>query len=341
MGELVVIATRGGREESLHRVSCAVVDAEVGLVAQAGDATRFTWWRSAAKPFQAMALVEDGGADQFGLGPEELALTCASHSSEPGHLAVVDRFLDRIGATEADLRCGPHPPLSAAVQRTLIARGQDPTPRWSNCSGKHAGMLALARVHGWPTTEYTEAGHPVQQRLLRSIVEWTGVPAGAVALGVDGCTTVCYGLPLRAMATAWARFGSSTESAPHRLRTAMLAHPFLVAGTGRPCTQIMAAWPGEVIAKIGADGVYCAAIPGRGLGVAIKVEDGDMRASALVMVAVIRELLRQVGESESTALEHRLAGLIAPEIRNTRGEPTGRLEVSGTLVFLEPGVANG
>jgi len=162
-----------------------------------------------------------------------------------------------------------------------------------------------------------------------------------VALSVDGCTTVCYGVPLDSMARAWAGFASSDAPAPRRLREAMLAHPFLVAGTGRPCTQLIEAWPGEVIAKIGADGVYGAALPGLGLGVAIKVEDGDMRASALAMAAVIRTLRRRAGAVESANLDERLAGLVLPPIRNTRGEQTGHHEVMGDLVFLTQEVANG
>ncbi len=341
MTELAVLETRGGREESLHRVACAVVHARRGLIARAGDPNRFTWWRSAAKPFQAMPLVESGAADRFGLGTEALALACASHSSEPTHLAAVDRFLAQIGATESELLCGPHPPLSTAVHHALIRRGQSPTPRWSNCSGKHAGMLALARHHGWPTAGYTEAGHPVQEMLLRSVSEWTGVPVAGIAQSVDGCTTVCYGLPLEATARAWARFADSDAEAPRRLRAAMLAHPFLVAGTDRPCTRIMEAWPGQVIAKIGADGVYGAALPGLGLGIGIKVEDGDMRASALAMVAVVRALLHHEGLPEEAGLEARLEGWVSPPIRNTRGATTGHRTVVGSLVFPDRDAANG
>ena len=341
MAELAVIQTRGGREESLHRVACAVVQADRGLVAHAGDPVRFAWWRSAAKPFQAMPLIDDGGADRFGLGSEELALTCASHSSEPEHLAVVDRFLGRIGATESDLLCGPHPPLSSVVQRDLppdravadSAMEQLLRQAHRDAGACAAPWLADRRLHRGGASR-SSSGCSVGR-------QWTGVPAPTWQLGVDGCTTVCYGLPLDAMARAWARFGTSNAPLPRRLREAMLAHPFLVAGTGRPCTQMMETWPGQVIAKIGADGVYGAALPELGLGVAIKVEDGDMRASALVMVAVIRELFLRAGRVESADLENRLSGLVSPPIRNTRGEQTGHHAVIGALVFSELGAANG
>jgi len=318
-----------------------VIHAARGLVARAGESSQSTWWRSAAKPFQAMALIEDGAADRFLLDSEQLALACASHSSEPAHLRVTDRILAAIGADEADLACGPHPPLSAVVQRALVRSGQVPTPRWSNCSGKHAAMLALARHHGWPLEGYTGINHPVQRRLLQSVAEWTGMRPEDVALGVDGCTTVCYGLPLEAMAGAWARFGTSPEPAPRRLREAMLAHPYLIAGTGRPCTVMMEAWPGQIIAKIGAEGVYGAALPTLGLGVAIKVSDGDLKASALAMVAVARQLFREFGMAAPTDLAERLDGWIEPPILNTRGEATGHHGVIGGLVFLAGGAANG
>ncbi|HEX9164792.1 MAG TPA: asparaginase, partial [Gemmatimonadales bacterium] len=158
MSEFRVEVTRGGLVESIHRVSVAVADADGHLLASAGDPGLITYWRSAAKPFQAIPLVEDGVLERFGLGSEELALACASHSSEVVHLAVAERFLARIGCAEDDLACGPHPPLGSAVAREVADRRTPLTPRWSNCSGKHAGMLALARAHGWPTGGYEQAG---------------------------------------------------------------------------------------------------------------------------------------------------------------------------------------
>lgn len=341
MSQLTVEATRGDLVESVHQVSCVVADASGRQVAEAGTPSGVTWWRSAAKPFQAMPLVEDGAADRWGLGDEELAIACASHSSEPRHLEVVGRLMERAGIAEQDLACGPHPPLSPAVHRELLRSGQQPTARWSNCSGKHAAMLALARHHGWPLAGYCDPGHPVQQRILRSILEWTGLEAHQVAIGVDGCAAPCFGLPLAAMAAAWARFAASPLPAAGRLRRAMLAHPFLVAGTGRPCTEIMAAWPGQVIAKIGAEGVYGAALPGAGLGVALKVMDGDMRSSALALVAVLRQLAGHPGLQFPPGDAAALGSWVDPLIRNTRETVTGRLQVSGSLVFRGGGASNG
>lgn len=313
-------------------MSAVLVEAGGAELAVFGEVPPVTWWRSAAKPFQALPLVADGGVSRFGLGAEEIAITCASHSSEPAQLAVVDSLLARVGGAESDLACGPHPPLSPAVRDALIRQGISPTPRYSNCSGKHAGMVGLARLHGWPVSGYVDPDHPVQRRILGTIAEWTGVPGAEIATGVDGCAAPCFGLPLAAMARAWARFGVATEPAARAVRQAMMDHPSLVAGTGRSCTAFMLAWPGRVVAKIGAEGVYGAAVPERGVGVALKVEDGDMRAAGLALAAVLRALLD--GNSPSAPTPAPLAPWVTPPIRNTRGAVTGEDRVIGDLVFL-------
>jgi L-asparaginase II len=251
------------------------------------------------------------------------------------HLAVVDRMLERIGCTEADLACGPHPPLGLTVAREVTERRTTLTPRWSNCSGKHAGMLALARHHGWPTQGYEVSGHPVQDRLLQSVAKWTGVAADGIWRGVDGCTTVCYGLPLRNMALAYARFATTADPAAVTVRDAMLAQPRLIAGEGRLCTDLMRVAPGRIIAKIGAEGVYCVAIPGTGLGIALKVEDGDMRSCVVALMGLLRRLGAGV-----TGLDLPENGPLAAHdrfpIHNTRGVATGELRSAGAVRFSAP-----
>ena len=333
MSAFRIESTRGELVESVHRVSVAVTDARGALVAEAGDPGLMTYWRSAAKPFQALPLVQDGAAEAFGLTDEELALACASHSSEPVHLELTDRFLSRIGASEADLACGPHTPLGAAVAEAAARSGTPLTPRWSNCSGKHAGMLALALHHGWPTAGYERLGHPVQERIIGELERWTGVPRSAMGFGVDGCTAVCFALPLSAMATAYARFGTSTDPDAARVRSAMMAHPALIAGSGRFCTELMTAWPGGVIAKIGAEGVYSAALPAAGLGIAVKVEDGDMRSAPGALLAVLEALVRHVGDDAGAERLRSLGPQGNISIRNSRGEVTGRLRAAGALRF--------
>src|SRR5213596_3557204 len=274
---------RGSVLESHHCVHVAVVDASGQLVAQAGDPDYRTFWRSAAKPFQAAPLVGDGVVERFGLTRQDLALACASHSSEQAQVALVREFLQRVGCSERDLLCGPHRALSDAVARDYETRGVRLTAVYSNCSGKHTGMLALARHHGWPTEFYARIEHPVHQRCLKSISAYTDVPVKEIGVAVDGCGVACFALPLRNMALAYTRI-------PSAILEAMVLHPELIAGEGRPCTEMMRAHPGRVVAKVGAEGVYSAALIRESLGVALKVEDGHSLASALAIAAVLAEL---------------------------------------------------
>lgn len=305
---------RGTVLESRHRVHVAVVDASGRLVAQAGDAEYRTFWRSAAKPFQAQPLVDDGVVERFGLTRQDLALTCASHSSEPAQVTLVREFLQRVGCSERDLMCGPHRPLSEGVAKDYETRGVRLTAIYSNCSGKHTGMLALAKHHGWPAEFYGRIEHPVQQRCLKSVSQHTDVAAAELGVAVDGCGVACFALPLRNMALAYTRLDGP-------ILEAMTLHPELVAGAGRPCTDIMRAHPGRVVAKVGAEGVYSALLIREGLGVSLKVEDGHSVASALAIAAVLAEL----------GLKPQPAALLRQPIANSRGETVGEMRVNGGL----------
>lgn len=332
--ELRVESTRGDWVESVHQVSVAVVDGRGRLVASAGDPDLTTFWRSAAKPFQALPMVAEGAADHFGFSPRELALACASHSSEPAHLELAESMLKKVGLTERALACGAHPPLSPAVAEHVLRQGIVMTPRWSNCSGKHAGMLAMALHHGWPLTGYERREHPLQRRIVAEVVRWSGCAEESLHFGVDGCTVVCFGLPLRAMALAYARFAEAEEPAAVRLRESMAAFPELIAGHGRLETELGLATAGLVIAKVGADGIYCAALPNAGLGIALKVHDGDMRSSGPSLLAV----LRAIGKRLDLGFD---AEQLPPEVTrhaelptlNTRGAVTGVTRVKGGLQF--------
>lgn len=332
MTELRIEVTRGELVESVHRVSVAVVHAQGRLVASAGDPSRVAYWRSAAKPFQAMPLVEDGAADALGITDEELALACASHSSEPRHLEVAGGLLRRIGAPVDALACGPHPPISETVAERVVRDGVPLTPLWSNCSGKHGGMLALALHHGWPWDGYERPGHPVQDRLLAEVARWTCVRAEVIPTATDGCAAVTFALPLSAMALAWAGLGADDAPGATRIRAAMTAHPHMVAGTGRLCTGLMAAWPGRVLAKVGAAGIYCAALPELGLGVALKVADGDSAVSGPALLAVLRALLERAGLKGRYDLEP-LADFAGSPLINTRGVRVGSVRAAGGLRF--------
>lgn len=313
---------RGAIVESRHRVHVAVVDTGGRLVAHAGDPDLVTFWRSAAKPFQAMPLVTDDVVGRFGLSREMLAMACASHSSEPAQVQLVRDFLAKIGCSERDLLCGPHPPLSDKVAKDYETRGVRLTPVYSNCSGKHTGMLALARHHGWPVEFYTRLDHPVQQRCLAEVSEWSGVPKERVGVGVDGCGVACFALPLRCMALAYAKLVHPRTPHPAPvLVEAMLRHPELIAGEGRPCTDMMRAHPNRVITKVGADGVYSALLTNERWGVALKVEDGHGTSAALAMAAVLADL----------GLRPQPATLVTKPVTNWRGEPVGDVRVNGGL----------
>jgi L-asparaginase II len=319
----VVEVMRGAVVESVHRVSAAVVDADGQLRASVGDPDFFAFLRSAAKPLQALPLVEDGAVTRFGLTTEELALACGSHSGTPRHVALAEGMLGKLGLDGSALACGAHPPVCTAAARDLAEARREPQRLHNNCSGKHAGMMALARVRGWDPAGYERMEHPVQGRMLAEIARWSGLPQEAIALGTDGCGVVCFGMPLRSMALAYARMAAAAragDSGPSAIVEAMTTHPELVAGEGRICTELMRRSGGRIFAKIGAEGVYCVGVPGAELGIAVKVEDGNTRAVAPAILSVLREL-DLISEDDFGAL-HTLA---FKEIVNTRGETVGQL----------------
>ncbi len=318
-----VVVMRGGHVESEHRVHVAVSDSGGRLVALHGDPHRLAFYRSAAKPMQALPLVEDGVLDRFGLDDRELALCCASHSAEPEHLDVARGILEKIGLDEDDLECGPHPPLDEAAARAVIASGQVFRRIHNNCSGKHAGMLALALHHGWPREGYRRAGHPVQLRMRTEVGRWSCVPEGEIATGVDGCGVVSFALPVSAMARSFARFAASARAggAAARVVGAMTAHPFLVAGTGRVGTAVMERAGDRVFVKTGAEGVYAGALLDEDLGFALKVEDGARRANGVALLRVLTELGALTPEDVGALATH-----VSPPVMNTVDQEVGRLD---------------
>lgn len=322
--DLDVVVTRGEAVESRHRVLAAVVDRSGRLVASAGDPDQVTFWRSCAKPFQVMSLLESGGFDQLPWEVDELALACASHGGEPEHVAVAESMLQDLGREEGDLVCGPHEPLSARGARIARESGIRITRLHNNCSGKHAAMLALAHTQGWPMDGYERPDHPVQQAAARQVARWTGVPEERLERATDGCGVVVFGLPLRQMATAYARLadshGSRAEVA-HRILEAIRARPHLFGGTDRFDTVLLEESGGRIVAKVGAEGVHSVALLDAGLGLAVKAEDGATRAQ---LPAVLRAL--QLLGALPDSLPSRLADMLVRPVRNTRGEVVGSVE---------------
>jgi L-asparaginase II len=332
--ESVVEVTRGAVVESRHRLHVAVVDADGTLRASSGDPDLVTFWRSSAKPIQALAVVDDGAYERFGFTPEELALVCGSHSGTAAHVRVAESILEKIGLTAEALACGPHAPFDREARRALEEQGLEPVRLHNNCSGKHAGMMAVARARGWEPEDYQRVEHPVQARLLTEVARWTQLPAEGIGLGVDGCGVVCYALPLNRMALAYASLAAAArggERGPATVVEAMAAHPEMVAGEGRICTAISRVTEGRVFAKMGAEGVYCVGVPGAELGIALKVEDGSARAIAPAVAGVLREL-DLISEDDFGALH----SYVFSEVSNTRGEVTGEVRPSICLHAAEP-----
>lgn len=318
---LDVVVTRGDHVESHHHVLAAVVDGAGRLVAASGDVERATFWRSCAKPFQLMPLLETGGFDELPWELDELALACASHGGEPEHVAVAESMLQDLGREEGDLVCGPHEPLAPRGARIARESGIRLSRLHNNCSGKHAAMLALAHTQGWSMDGYERPGHPVQVAAAERVAQWTGVAEERLLRATDGCGVVVFGMPLINMALAYARLASAVarrDEVPTRIVGAIRSRPHLFAGTDRFDTVLLEETDGRVVAKIGAEGVHSLALLDAGLGLVVKVEDGATRAQ---MPAVLRAL--QLLGALPDVLPPRLAEIMVRPVRNTRGEIVG------------------
>ncbi|MDT4965697.1 MAG: hypothetical protein QOJ64_434 [Acidobacteriota bacterium] len=336
----LVEVRRGSITESRHRGHIAAVDGDGKLVAHLGAPHTVTYLRSSSKPHQAMPLVASGAADYFGLTEKEIAIACASHNGETIHTETVAGMLKKIGLHASSLKCGAHEPYSAEAARELRERGIQPTVLHNNCSGKHAGMLALALYLKAPTETYDRPDNPVQLNIGRRIAQFSDVPLEDLAVGVDGCGVPTFGVSVRAMALMYARlvavpasFDNATRSACQRIVSAMTAYPEMIGGRAqRLDTVIMQAARGGVVSKVGAEGVYTAAVlpcllwP-RGLGLAFKIEDGeDRRARPTVVI----EALRQLGVLEGDALEA-VSPYASFSIFNRRGDTVGEVRASFEL----------
>ena len=323
-GSAVVIEiTRGPIVESRHEGIAAIVKADGAVVASWGDIDSPVLPRSANKPIQAMAFVESGAIDRFGLGNEHIALACASHNGEPRHVETVRAWLKQVGLCEDDLECGPHAPRLPATVEALIRQAAVPTPAFNNCSGKHSGFLTTAVQYGEPTKGYIKYDHPVQRRLRAIMSDLCGADAHAFPHGTDGCGIPTLATPLKALARAMAsmadpsRLSNKHAEAATRIRTAMNAEPFMVAGSGRFCTRINGALPGVAQVKTGAEGVFCAMLPTLGLGVAIKMWDGAGRSAEVAMAA----LLDHLGVLPASQRDE----IVHPPIRNVVGLLVGEM----------------
>ncbi len=337
---ILVEALRGGTLESMHRGAVAVVDADGAVVVSLGDIRRPVFPRSAVKVLQALPLIESGAADQLGLDDEELAVACASHGGEPAHTTAVERMLGKAGLDAAALECGTQWPSSERAARALAAAGREAGAITNNCSGKHAGFLCLAcRMHGGAgdlrrfARGYVGPEHPVMRTITAALQASTGFDLAQAPGGTDGCSIPTFAIPLADLALAFARVGAGTGLAPghaaaaQRLRRAVARHPFMVAGSGRFDTKVMERLGERVFCKVGAEGVFCAALPDRGLGVAIKIDDGNNARAAEVAMAAVIEAFVHLDDAEAVFMR----GLSDATLRNWNGIEVGSLRATSAL----------
>jgi len=297
--------TRGEIVESLHYGAFAIVDSRNQPIASFGDPNLITFLRSSAKPFQALPFIESGGAEFWGFTEREIAITCASHSGTDEHAATLANMQAKIGITQHELHCGVHPPTDKATAEALLLNGTEPTPNRHNCSGKHTGMLAFAQMQHDTLDDYLDPKHPIQQKILQTLCEICDLIPDKVALGTDGCSAPNFAIPLHNTAMGFARLMDPWELSPSRaaacekITTAMTRYPEMVAGPGKFDTVLMAATHGKIVSKGGAEGFQAIGIkPGvlapdsPGLGIAIKISDGDPkdRARPAVTLAILLQL---------------------------------------------------
>jgi len=322
---ILVEAWRGELRENAHRAAFAVVHADGDLIEAQGNIQQAVFPRSAIKPLQALPLIQSGAAKRWGLGAAQLALCCASHSGEAGHVAGVAALLEQSALQPACLECGAQWPMGEEAARALHATGQSPQALHNNCSGKHAGFLLTAQHLGESAAGYVEAGHPVQVRVREALSEAMQHEHAGAARGRDGCGIPTLAVPLLAISRGMANMAAATpESAAGVVRDAVMAHPWQVAGSGRFDTEVMLAGQGSVLVKMGADGVHAACVPARGLGIALKIGDGSVRASEVLMAALLQRHARPAPALHAELRRH------APRaILNNRRETVGELRYSG------------
>jgi L-asparaginase II len=339
-GEVLVLVTRGGTLESLHRGHLIIIDGGGGRVASLGDPETVTFIRSSSKPLQVMPFLMSGGAEEFGFNEKEIALACGSHGGEPIHTETAATMLEKAGLNEKDLRCGIHMPFNEAAARALSEAHREPNQLHNNCSGKHAAMLAFAKHIGAPLDSYEFPEHAIQQKMLGMMAKMCEIPREQIKIGIDGCAAPNFALPLINMARGFSRLVFPPESFDEELRkacrrvvSAMVTYPEMIGGTERLDTMIMQMLRGQMICKIGAEGVWLAAVSPcerfeKGLGIALKIEDGnDNRARAAVAI----ELLKQLGLLNEA--DHETLSSHSPLIiKNRRGDTVGEVKAVGTYL---------
>ena len=329
MNPVLVNRWRGNAIESRHRGSVAVVEATGRVIAAMGDVQRAVFPRSAIKFLQAIPFVESGAVETYGLDDRHIALACASHNGEPIHAGLAQDWLERIKCDHDDLECGAELPLHQATQFELMSEGRGPQRIHHNCSGKHLGFLSTCKHLGENTSNYRLYNHAAQQRWFEVLESVSNTRVAQLPWGYDGCAIPTLAIPLQRIALAMARFGDVARfdgirrEAVERIHAAITSNPYMVAGKERLCTSLMERLAPHILVKVGAEGVYTAVIPEHGLGIALKIDDGNDAAARVALGAVLQSLGLLPGEEISALGEY-----LRPSVANSRGETIGRIEPS-------------
>jgi L-asparaginase II len=323
MTQLTVL-TRSLYVESIHKGSICIINSKNEVLKNLGDIETKFYFRSSAKPFQALPVIMSGADEAFGINAEEIAIMCASHSGEDFHRAASDSILKKIGLTEKELSCGFANPYNKDVRRQLIQQSERPSQLYNCCSGKHAGMLAVCKKLGFPVENYVHPEHPVQKLIINNIAILLGKRPEDIAIGCDNCSVPSYIVTMREAAYLYAQLAEGKSGGTEYSETleiignAMIEYPHMISGTNEFCTDLIRECGGNVIGKVGAEGVYCMALKGRGIGIAIRAEDGNERA----LYPAVVEVLRQLGVVTIEEMKS-LSKWAYPPVKNHKGQIVG------------------
>lgn len=321
----LVVLTRSHLIESIHKGYISVVNADNQVIYSTDKKNIKVYMRSAGKPIQAVALAASGALEDFDILPQELAIICSSHSGEDFHREAVNSILHKIGLDEKHLQCGVANPYNQDMLQDIIKKGERPSPLFNCCSGKHAGMLALCRFHGYPIENYTELEHPLQQLILQTIAELAQIDKADITVGVDGCGVPTFALPISRVAYLYALLAQGHSSGSHpygdaleKIKQAMKSNPRMINGDKEFCTDLITHSKGRALGKVGAEGVYCIAVPEQKLGICIKISDGNERA----VYPVATHLLQQLHILDEDGLD-KLKLWVQPPLKNHKGVLVG------------------
>lgn len=329
MSEILMEYTRGKHVENIHRGDIVVVDCNGKILSEIGNARLPMFWRSAAKPFQALPFVKSGGMEKYGLTDEELAILVSSHSGEEFHVNLIRGILKKLGLTEDALDCGAIRPMSGKAFKNLIQHGEKPQQVHNPCSGKHTQILALALMNGIPIDGYTDPNHPAQKMIFEHVAMSSSMKEEDLDIGIDGCGVPVFYLPIYNMSLAYARLGSphlgdwgEYESAAKRIRDSMSRYPSVLSGSGRVDEAVSQITNGRIIAKCGADAVYCITVKDANMGITFKIEDGSYQATTPMVIGVLK-WLDLLTKDERQELDSKYP----PILRNIRGDVIGTIEM--------------